>query len=215
VRICRTCGSFLEAVAEGRVEGGENPRLPSIVDDSLPVFKPTAEKREENSETLPDMDEREEIAETPLDTDEARPLSSEQSWRCPQCHKPVPNTFDVCWNCGTSQDGTPDPSFVKEPLEIPCDVAEEEPMTQGDTRNHGPQCPKCGSSKIIPKARILDQGQGSDGDLKVVIYGNPKALIFKDRLYGKLMADICGDCGHVELRVENAEELYDHYEASE
>jgi DNA-directed RNA polymerase subunit RPC12/RpoP len=122
----------------------------------------------------------------------------------------------VCWNCGTNQNGTPDPNFVKEPLEIPRDVAEEEPMTRGDMRAHGLQCPKCGSSKIIPKARILDQGQHSDGDLKVVIYGNPEALIFKNRLYGKLTADICGDCGHVELRVENPEELYDHYhEASE
>jgi hypothetical protein len=49
------------------------------------------------------------------------------------------------------------------------------------------------------------------GDLQVVVYGNPEALIFKDRLYGRLSADICGDCGHVELRFENPEELYQHY----
>ena len=58
---------------------------------------------------------------------------------------------------------------------------------------------------------IRDQGQGSDGSLKVVITGNPAALMFKDRLYGTLRASICGECGHVDLRVANAAELYRHY----
>jgi hypothetical protein len=48
-------------------------------------------------------------------------------------------------------------------------------------------------------------------DLSVVIYGDPKALLFKDRLYGRLRADICGDCGHVEWRVVNPKALYEHY----
>ena len=58
---------------------------------------------------------------------------------------------------------------------------------------------------------VSDQGEYSDGRLKVVVFGDPSALVFKDRLYGELRADICGDCGHVELRVANPEELYGHY----
>ncbi len=73
------------------------------------------------------------------------------------------------------------------------------------------QCPRCGSSKLIPDVRVVDQGQASDGHLKVVVYGDPGALIMKDRLYGKLKADICGECGHVDLRVTNPSELYEHY----
>jgi ribosomal protein S27AE len=73
------------------------------------------------------------------------------------------------------------------------------------------QCSKCGSTEMIPNADILDQGQGSDRSLQVVVYGNPDALILKDRLYGVLMADICGDCGHADLKVANPEELYEHY----
>ena len=80
-----------------------------------------------------------------------------------------------------------------------------------NSRRDKPQCAKCGSTKIIPQARVLDQRQHSSGDLQLVVYGNPEALIFKDRLYGTLTADICGACGHVELRVENFEELFDHY----
>ena len=61
---------------------------------------------------------------------------------------------------------------------------------------------------------IWDQGDASGGKLLVVIPGNPSAMIFKDRLYGELKADICGDCGHVELRVANPQELYRHYQKS-
>ena len=68
-----------------------------------------------------------------------------------------------------------------------------------------------GSSKIIPNATIFDQGQGSDGLLKVIVDGNPDALIFKDRLYSRLAADICGDCGHVELKVDYPGRLYEQY----
>jgi hypothetical protein len=48
----------------------------------------------------------------------------------------------------------------------------------------------------------------------VVVFGDPGALVFKDRLYGELWADICGDCGHVELRVANPRQLYRHYRKS-
>jgi Putative prokaryotic signal transducing protein len=33
-------------------------------------------------------------------------------WTCPKCATKVDPTFDVCWACGTSVDGTEDPSFV-------------------------------------------------------------------------------------------------------
>ena len=48
-------------------------------------------------------------------------------------------------------------------------------------------------------------------NVQVVIYGNPDALIFTDPHYGRLMADICGECGRVEFRVEDPQELYDDY----
>lgn len=75
-------------------------------------------------------------------------------------------------------------------------------------------CPRCGSHRIIPDVTVLDQGDHSDGTLKTVVAGNPDALIFKHRLYGEIKADICGDCGHVELRVANPAELYDRYRES-
>ena len=76
------------------------------------------------------------------------------------------------------------------------------------------ECSHCGSTRIIPGVNIVDQGEGSDGKLEAVIYGSPQALIFKDRLYGEINADICGECGHIELRVTNPRELYEHYRKS-
>ena len=58
---------------------------------------------------------------------------------------------------------------------------------------------------------VLDQGMLSDGHLQVVVYGATKALIFKDRVYGRLRAWICGSCGYTELRVQNPGELYLKY----
>jgi len=64
---------------------------------------------------------------------------------------------------------------------------------------------------MIPNVSVSDQGQNSSGYLRVKIEGNPEAIFFKDRKYGNFTADICGNCGHVQLRIGNAAELYQHY----
>src|SRR4051812_21446564 len=33
-------------------------------------------------------------------------------WTCPKCGAKVDPNFEVCWQCGTSPDGTEDPTFV-------------------------------------------------------------------------------------------------------
>ncbi|WP_435016163.1 DUF2007 domain-containing protein [Tundrisphaera sp. TA3] len=33
-------------------------------------------------------------------------------WTCPKCASKIDPAFEVCWNCGTSPDGIPDPNFV-------------------------------------------------------------------------------------------------------
>jgi len=130
----------------------------------------------------------------------------EAGWICPGCDEFVPDTFDVCWNCNRLR---------PEAAELTAPPQTDEKI-EGIALPKTPQprlvhCTACGSAKIIPDTRIVDQGQHSDGSLCVVIYGEPEALIFKDRLSGKLKADICGECGHVQMRVHNPAELYAHY----
>ena len=77
-----------------------------------------------------------------------------------------------------------------------------------------PACEICGSNDIIPDVRIMDQGQYSDGKLHVAVFGNPEALVFKDRLRSELKAHVCGECGHTELKVTNPHALYRKYKES-
>ena len=69
------------------------------------------------------------------------------------------------------------------------------------------KCPNCQSAKIIPGVRIIDQ-MGHYIRLGVNVYEHPDALVFKGKHSEGLHARICGDCGHVELYVENPQELY-------
>lgn len=34
-------------------------------------------------------------------------------WNCPKCSERHEDSFEVCWNCGTAQDGTDDPEFQR------------------------------------------------------------------------------------------------------
>lgn len=77
-------------------------------------------------------------------------------------------------------------------------------------------CAKCGSDRIVPNARVRDRGHlNSDaGNLTLIVYEKPDALLFKGAHQGELAARVCGDCGFTELFVEDAPELYDVYRQS-
>ena len=74
-------------------------------------------------------------------------------------------------------------------------------------------CPKCNSEKIVPRVRIMDRGHGSGdaGDLTVVFYDNPEALIFRGAHKGALFAQICGECGYTEMFLENPQDFHAAY----
>jgi predicted nucleic-acid-binding Zn-ribbon protein len=73
-------------------------------------------------------------------------------------------------------------------------------------------CLKCNSTKIIPRARIVDRANyNAATDLMIHVYESPDALIFKRKHEGQLSARICGDCGYVETYVDNHAELYEAF----
>jgi hypothetical protein len=202
-KICRTCGSILDASAE----------LGSVLVDAP----------EPDAELLTAANV---VEDHPRDESPPVAVSAEYlpAWTCSQCKKSVPGNFDICWNCFTTRDGDFDPEFAEivaaaEITEDQDDFAEEQPATyKANTTASSPPdrenrlcCSRCGSEKIIRDARLRDQGQYSDGKGYVVVDGDPEAWILKDRLYGRLSVDICGRCGHVEFRVDNPAELYEHY----
>ena len=61
------------------------------------------------------------------------------------------------------------------------------------------KCPKCGSLDIIADAKAIDRAHGNSmRDMSVATFGNPKAMIFKDKKETAVSAWVCEDCGFVE-----------------
>jgi hypothetical protein len=75
-------------------------------------------------------------------------------------------------------------------------------------------CSKCQSDKVIPDVRIIDH-VGHRISLGVNVYEHPEALIFKGTHSGTLRSQVCGECGYVEIYVENPRELYTVYTESQ
>lgn len=78
-------------------------------------------------------------------------------------------------------------------------------------------CARCGSGKLIPDVPLLDHygavGEFSD-QATVEVQAKPNAWFSKKGVSSKLSALICGECGFVELRVSNPQQLYEAYQRS-
>lgn len=75
-------------------------------------------------------------------------------------------------------------------------------------------CAKCGSEKVIPGLTIMDQA-GHYIRLGVNVYDHPENLLFKGKHTGLLRSQVCGECGSVESFVDNPQELYTAYLATQ
>jgi hypothetical protein len=73
------------------------------------------------------------------------------------------------------------------------------------------RCSKCGSDKVVPNAKLFDQGEHSDGALKAAFEQHPSAWFFKGRVLSNLRATICGVCGFTELYAEDPLAIYERY----
>jgi len=146
-------------------------------------------------------------------------------WKCPQCGELVPGTFDVCWKCQTTKDG--ERADQSEPVFFPEIVDASRPNVESETAEFLKSLEvingKFRHPVGLPTVRIIQNdvwrhGTGPGGRVESKFAGRrlrrPFCLDLKDRLYGELKANICGDCGHVELRVANPKELYRHYRRS-
>jgi hypothetical protein len=222
-KICRDCGAILEDVPDEAVpEASPQPESSPPASCPSSVETRAAESDSGGGESLGEV-----LLEPqqPATADDRR----KPAWKCPGCGEFVPGNFDVCWKCLTTKDGekadrkeleflqkiadADEPNRKAEPAEGSDEALETEEVEEEQPGLT--ECPRCGSSKLMRGVTVYDQGDNSDGRLKVVVFGKPGALIFKDRLYGELKAEICGRCGHVELRVVNPGKLYQHYRKSE
>jgi predicted nucleic-acid-binding Zn-ribbon protein len=74
-------------------------------------------------------------------------------------------------------------------------------------------CPKCQSTKRVPNVRFIDRGDSnSTHDAALEIARHPEALIFRGSQRFALEANVCGECGYVELFVQDPQALWAAYE---
>ena len=72
------------------------------------------------------------------------------------------------------------------------------------------KCLQCESERIVKNVRAVDRGDTNMKlDLRIEVYDNPDAWIFKGAVEGILKANVCVDCGFVMFAVstEDAEKL--------
>ncbi len=77
------------------------------------------------------------------------------------------------------------------------------------------KCLNCNGNNIVTDIRAVDTGDGKR-DLKLEVYENPGAALFKGAHDASLRADVCRDCGHVMFYIstDKAAEFSTHKDAN-
>jgi hypothetical protein len=113
-------------------------------------------------------------------------------WRCVKCGDKLEVSFDICWKCGTSRDGTEDPTFQANVDVDPNAEADDAPDSQPEAPPL--QCLRCdcgldfiGTKKFHEGTRAWSFMLGDIGEL------------FVNREHFDVYA--CPRCGRVEFFV--------------
>lgn len=70
-------------------------------------------------------------------------------------------------------------------------------------------CRNCGSTKIIPQVHVFAESLQSL--LKVGLATKPQAVLLQGWVVAAVTANVCGECGYLELFISDPHKLYDAY----
>ena len=127
-------------------------------------------------------------------------------WKCNSCQESVEDSYDVCWNCGTSKDGVPDPTFRR--VENARDMESGRPgrgnSTSPTTRSPAAvvdpiACPRCDEELEHLGTKRFHEGAnwGILGELGEMFVKRERFDIY-----------VCPRCGRVEFFVDGLGEQY-------
>jgi hypothetical protein len=127
-------------------------------------------------------------------------------WQCVKCGERHEDSFELCWNCGTSSDGIEDPSFRKADgadTEPDPDRAVAEDTDIGEPADKSPLgCPRCDCKLDYVGTKLFHEGTrwGVLGDLGELFVNKERFDVY-----------CCPRCGRVEFFVDGiGEELRPH-----
>lgn len=112
-------------------------------------------------------------------------------WYCGKCRESVEDSFDVCWNCGTSKDGVEDLAFQK--TAVP-DAPSEDGRPVSNL-----QCLRCNQALAHIGTKRFHEGTnwGALGEIGELFVKRQRFDVY-----------VCSRCGHVELFVDGVGEAY-------
>lgn len=103
----------------------------------------------------------------------------------------------------------------------PVQLVDDDPAPGGDELPRQPspeladqrRCLRCGSDRLVTDAKVVDNAD-VPGTLHVELGKKfPDAWLFDGAVQVEVVADLCGSCGHVELRVADPEAMWAQFEA--
>jgi len=124
-------------------------------------------------------------------------------WQCVKCREELEDAFEVCWNCGTSRDGTEDPSFTKAD-DLPPEAYANLIATTGSpikpNKEESPiACPRCDRRLDYVGTKSFHEGTrfGALGDLGELFVNKERFDVY-----------CCPRCGRVEFFVDGIGEEF-------
>jgi predicted nucleic-acid-binding Zn-ribbon protein len=125
---------------------------------------------------------------------------------CPSCQAVIAEDAFFCSFCGAHVRNV---STGPTQRLSPANNTEEDNTGDDDIRTG--TCPKCGSTRIIPKRRLYSDHK-QIGEVQIIQYERPESLWdYGDHAVSVLRAWICGNCGYTELYANNYAALYEVY----
>ncbi|MGQ0637085.1 MAG: hypothetical protein ACT4QC_20945 [Planctomycetaceae bacterium] len=115
-------------------------------------------------------------------------------WACPKCSEQVEGNFEVCWNCGTSRDGTTDPEFANL-----ADEAGESAEAHDKPATPPISCLRCRCDLDHMGTKSFHEGPrwGFIGDLGELFVNKEHFDVYR-----------CPRCGHVEFFIDGVGEQF-------
>ncbi|WP_179320911.1 hypothetical protein [Winogradskyella helgolandensis] len=73
------------------------------------------------------------------------------------------------------------------------------------------KCKNCDSTKIIKDAKITDFGHANIKNNLSIHIKETDSIFFNKSVKSEILAQICGNCGKIELKINNPKELWNAY----
>lgn len=124
-------------------------------------------------------------------------------WQCAKCRETVGDSFDVCWNCGTSGEGVEDPNFLKAddgPAKLASQSSAAETIQADEEPGANPLvCVRCNRELDYVGTKASHEGTrwGAFGDLGELFVNKQRFDVY-----------CCPRCGRVELFIDGVGEQF-------